>query len=162
RVRIYRTSSEASTALKLKFYNRSVPLPLSDILPILENLDLKVVSEVPYSVLPLGEEESVWIHDFILESRGSYLIDIEKACRKFEETLIKVYKRTIENDAFNRLVLRANLDWWQCILFRAYAKYLRLIGTPLSKAYISNTLIKNPTVVSLLAELFEERFHPSK
>lgn len=162
RVRIYSAQDKSSTALKLKIYNRSIPLPLSDVLPILENLDLKVVSEVPYTVSPLGEEESVWIHDFTLESRGSCLIDVEKACKKFEDTLIKVRNRDIENDGFNRLVLRANLNWWQCILFRAYAKYLRLIGTPFSKAYISNTLVKNPTVVALLAKLFEERFHPSK
>ncbi len=162
RVRIYSGSDEASTALKLKIYNRSKPLPLSDVLPILENLDLKVVSEVPYTVSPLGEEESVWIHDFTLESRGACLIDVDKACKKFETTLIKVRKGDIENDSFNRLVLRANLDWWQCILFRGYAKYLRLIGIPFSKAYISNTLVKNPTIVALLAELFEKRFHPSK
>lgn len=162
RVRIYSYPGTDTSCLKLKIYNLGGPLPLSDVLPILENLDLRVVSEIPYKVTPTKEKQPTWIHDFDLVSRGACPIDAETSYKTFEDTLIKVRNEDIENDGFNRLVLRANLNWWQCIIFRAYAKYLRLIELPFSKAYISTTLIKNPKIVKLLAELFENRFHPHK
>ncbi len=156
RVRVYSDQDTESSSLKLKIYNRFNSLPLSDVLPILENLDLKVMSEVPYKVSALSCDE-VWIHDFGLESRGDCIIDLAKACDYFKETLIKVHHQEVENDGFNRLVIRANLHTRQCILFRAYAKYLRLTGLPFNRAYISDTLVKNPRIVQLLASLFAAR-----
>jgi NAD-specific glutamate dehydrogenase len=162
RLRIYRNGADHQTILRLKIYKHSLPLALSDVLPILENMDLKVLSEVPYKVRPKEETIPSWIHDFILESRGPCSIDFDLVCREFEETLLKVRQGQIENDSFNRLVLRAGLNWWQCMLFRAYAKYMRLIELPFSKAYIANTLVKHPDIVQNLARLFDNRFNPDK
>lgn len=160
RVRINNLDECKSTKLKLKLYHLGAPLALSDVLPILENLDLRVLSEVPFEVAPIGEEESIWIHDFLLESRGGCIIDIEETCRKFEDTLIRVRKQEIENDGFNRLVLRVGLNWRECAMFRAYAKYIRLIGLPFSKAYLSNTIVRNPEIVRDLNRYFILRFCP--
>ncbi len=159
-VRISNLDISRATHLKLKLYNHGAPLPLSDVLPILENLDLRVMSEVPFEVAPMSEEDSVWIHDFVLESRGGCIIDIEDTCRKFEETLLHVRNEEVENDGFNRLVLRAGLNWRQCALFRAYAKYIRLIGLPFSKAYLSSTLTRNPQIVRELNAYFTAKFCP--
>jgi glutamate dehydrogenase len=159
KVHLYQTPAQAR-ALKLKIYNLGEPLPLSDVLPILENLDLKVISEVPYKVSPTGATQDVWIHDFSLRTGASEGINVSESAPKFEEAFLKVRENRIENDSFNRLILMANLDWWQCNILRAYAKYMRLIGVPLSKAYISQTLVKYPQIVSLLIHLFEKRFDP--
>ncbi len=159
-VRIYGFEEKNSKALKLKIYNKGTPLPLSDVIPIMENLDLKVISEVPYEISPQGCDQSVWIHDFNLESRGGCIIDLEATCKEFEETLVQVRLAHVENDGFNRLVLRAGLNWRQCSIFRAYAKYLRLIGLPFSKAYVANTLVRNPSIVVEFKNYFEARFDP--
>lgn len=162
KVRIYQDSQDQNPSLKLKLYHYGRPLPLSDVLPILENLDLQVLSEVSFKILPAQEQESIWIHYFTLstqEYRVATTLDIYK---EFEETFLKVRQGEIENDGFNRLVLRAGLTWRQSLIFRAYAKYLCLLELPFSKAYIAITLTKNPSIVGLLIRLFENRFDPRK
>ena len=51
--------------LHLKVYNRGAPVALCDILPVLENMGLQAMSEMPYEVRPAGKDP-VWIHDFHL------------------------------------------------------------------------------------------------
>jgi glutamate dehydrogenase len=47
---LYRLLEEKDDHLKLRLYRRGAPLPLSDVLPILENLGLRVVAERAYPV----------------------------------------------------------------------------------------------------------------
>src|SRR5690606_12860435 len=47
---LYRLPEEGPDRLRLRLYHRGESLPLSDILPILENLGLRVVAERPYGV----------------------------------------------------------------------------------------------------------------
>jgi glutamate dehydrogenase len=47
---LYRLIEEEDDHLKLRLYHANAPLPLSDVLPILENLGLRVVTERAYPV----------------------------------------------------------------------------------------------------------------
>ncbi len=49
--------------LHCKLYHIDRPLPLSDVLPILENLGLRVLGEFPYR-LQRRDGRVFWIHDF--------------------------------------------------------------------------------------------------
>ena len=51
-------------ALRLKTFHLGEPAALSDILPMLENLGLRVVNEIPFKVTPRGAEAPVWIQEF--------------------------------------------------------------------------------------------------
>ena len=42
--------AEGEDSLRLRLYHREGSLPLSDVLPILENLGLRVVTERPYAI----------------------------------------------------------------------------------------------------------------
>jgi glutamate dehydrogenase len=68
----------------------------------------------------------------------------------------------VEDDGFNRLVLRAQLTWRQITILRAYCKYLRQTGTTFSQRYMEETLAANPRITRLLVELFEARFDPNR
>ena len=160
RARLFDFDDQSSDTMRLKIYSYGESLPLSDILPILENLDLRVISEVPYKVSLQDNPDPVWLHDFTLKSKNERMINVANVSECFEKTLVEVYSKKVENDLFNTLVLRAGLSARECIIFRAYAKYLRLIDSPFSKDYIASCLSSNPILTRLLMQFFEARFHP--
>src|SRR5690606_19459867 len=51
---------------RFELYHPGTPVPLSDVLPVLEHLGLHVISEVPTRVEPQGTGP-VWIDDFAVE-----------------------------------------------------------------------------------------------
>src|SRR5438552_15029429 len=126
----------------------------------LENMGLKVQSEVPYEVQPLGAAAPVRIRDFALSASGMQ-DDLRPVKDKFQEAFTRVWNREAEDDGFNRLVLCAELDWHEVVILRAYCKYLRQIGVALSESYIQQTLGNNPGITRLLVQLFTTYFDPT-
>lgn len=143
----------------VKIIHAGVPVPLSELMPRLENMGVNVQSEVPYEVQPLGAPYAVRIRDFSLSAEGMQ-DDLSAVKPKFEEAFIRVWRREAENDAFNKLVLAAELDWHEITILRAYCKYIRQIGVTLSESYIQETMAKNPSIARLLIDLFTTHFDP--
>ncbi|HSP35975.1 MAG TPA: NAD-glutamate dehydrogenase, partial [Thermoanaerobaculia bacterium] len=145
----------------VKIIHAGVPVPLSELMPRLENMGVNVQSEVPYEVQPLGASYPIRIRDFSLSADGMQ-DDLSAVKKKFEETFIRVWRREAENDAFNKLVLAAELEWHEIVILRAYCKYIRQVGVNLSEAYIQQTMANNPAIARLLIELFNAHFDPAR
>ncbi len=158
-VDLYRHRGEHDRQFHVKIVHSGAPVPLSEIMPRLENMGLKVQSEVPYEVQPLGAPVPVRIRDFSLSGEGMQ-DDLSPVKQKFQETFTRVWRHEAENDGFNRLVLCAGLEWHEIVLLRAYAKYLRQIGVPLSESYIQATLASNSEITRLIVKLFHNNFDP--
>ncbi len=146
---------------RIKLYHRLATVALSDVLPLLEAMGLKVIAEVPHDIRPADGRPAVWIHDFEVESADGAAMDLDARRAPFEEALARVWRGEAESDGFNRLVLRAGLDWRQVAVLRAYAKYLRQAGSTYSQAYIERAVGDNPAVAASLAALFGARFDPT-
>ena len=161
--RVYRINdfSTSEEELRLKVYHPKTAIPLSDILPILENLDLRVIKENFYSITPKIVTDSLWIHDFKIENRSSQNLDLIQISEQFLEAFYAAHKKFIEDDGFNRLVLRAGLTARQCLLLRVYSKYLKQLHFPFSREYIEQTLLKYPEITSKIVTLFEQKFDPA-
>ena len=157
---LYRPAGAANNALGLKIYQTSDPIPLSDILPPLENMGLKVMSEIPAEVTPAGETGATHVHDFGLVTGNGAAVDIAKIRDAFQDSFARVWIGETEDDGFNRLVLRAGLDWREVVILRAYCKYLLQARIPFSQAYMEATLAAYPDLVRLLVRLFKLRFDP--
>lgn len=157
----YHSLSGQSDTLRFKLYHLDTTVPLSDALPMLENMGLRVIGEQPYQIF-IPNEKTVWINDFITEYKLGTEVNFEENKNLFQEDFYRIWLGEVENDGFNRLVLKAQLNWRQVSMFRAYAKYLRQTGFTFSQQYTEETLVANPTVVNLLLELFELRFNPEK
>jgi len=142
-----------------KIVHGGAPVPLSEIMPRLENMGLKVLAEVPYEVQPLGSPLPVRIRDFSLSAQGMQE-DLTAVRQKFQDAFIRVWRRDAEDDGFNRLILAAELEWHEVVVLRAYAKYMRQIGVNLSEAYVQQTLAGNPSITRLLVQLFRNHFDP--
>ncbi|MDQ1479144.1 MAG: glutamate dehydrogenase, partial [Actinomycetota bacterium] len=144
--------------LDLKLYGLGEQPSLSDVLPRLTNMGVTVDDERPYTIRPEALEPR-WIKHFRMRAptdvpNGAY--------DHFEETFLAVLDGKAEDDAFNRLVLRAGLSWREVALLRAYGRYLRQVGTPFSQTYIANTLAAHPLLTCRLVGLFGARLDPAR
>ncbi len=158
-ISFYRPLVETGGGVRLKLYSSGKPIPPSDALPLIENMDLKVIEERPYEIGP-REGSRVWVHEMqLLHARGLE-IDPEHVAENFQDALARVWRGDVENDGFNRLVLGAGLDWRETVMLRAYCKYLLQLRSPFSGAYMVETLVGNPRIARLLSELFQTRFDP--
>src|SRR5690606_30344002 len=125
---LYRWVEDPDSMVRFKIYSPELSIPLSDCLPMLENMGLKVLAENPYLVTHEKLGTNVWLHDFELIEPGGFALDLHALKTKFEETFRRVWMGDMENDGFNRLVLRAGLDWENITILRAYARFLRQAG----------------------------------
>jgi glutamate dehydrogenase len=161
-VALTRPVETAPHRARIKLYRRADEVVLSDVLPMLEAMGLKVIAETPHAIVPSDGTQAVWIHDFDVESPDRSPIDLEGRRQDFEETLIRVWRGEAENDGFNRLVLAAGLTWRQVTVLRAYAKFLRQAGSAASQAAMESALAAHPAVAAALVALFEIRFDPAR
>jgi len=157
---LYRPIEAGEHELRLKTYHVRAPIPLSDILPMLENMGIKVISEHPYEIRPADGSPRVWIHDFGMRAADDRPIDLSAVKANFQEAFARIWRGDMEDDGFNRLVLLAGLTARQVIVLRSYCKYLRQAAIPFSQSYMEATLAENPEIARLLVRLFETRFDP--
>jgi glutamate dehydrogenase len=157
---LYQPEGAKPHEFRLKIYNPGAPMPLSDMLPVLENMGLRVLNEVPFRVHPKGTEEGIQIHDFGLVTDNGLAIDFENVRYGFHDAFVRVWRGEMEDDGFNKLVLIAGLNWRDVVVLRAYCKYLRQAGIAFSQDYMEETLAKNSAIAELIAAFFATRFDP--
>ena len=121
---LYRPGGERSEVIGFKVFRPQFTIPLSDVLPIFENLGLRVISENPYKIC-FKDGSCIWINDFSMVHESTVILDLATVKPLFEETFSKVWNGEAENDGFNRLVLSSCLNWREVSVMRAYAEFLR-------------------------------------
>lgn len=145
--------------LGFKVYRAGAPVVLSDSLPMLEHMGVRVLAEDNHRVETAGREP-VHLHDFLLEAQPNPEVEPQALAQLFEDAFARVFRGEVENDDFNRLVLLAGLAAEEVVVLRAYAKYLQQIGFPQSQATIAATLAAHPSIARMLVSLFRLRFDP--
>jgi glutamate dehydrogenase len=160
RLNLHRPPGQKVERVHLKIVKLADPVPISDILPMLENFGLRVISERPYE-LAWPEGGAAWIQDFELEHRDRVVIDIARVEAGFREGFLAAWSGAVENDGFNRLLLGADLSARQIVVLRAYCRYLLQTGVPFSQVYMERTLAGNPAIARNLVRLFAARFDPA-
>ena len=158
---LYRPIEDEANVVRLKLYRRGRPLPLSDVLPMLENMGLKVIGEEPFEVLA-RDADAIWIHDFDMETRSGDAVDLGATREKFQQALGEVFAGAASDDGFNVLVLAAGLTWRQILVLRTYCKFLLQARIAFSQSYMEETLANNPGLARLIVDLFECRFDPAR
>ena len=159
---LYRPLEAGEGRLRFKLFQVGRrPVVLSDALPMLENMGLKVEDEHPSKIKRVGAAR-VWIHDFgMLHAEGPDF-DPDRIDETFRDAFARIWSGEVENDGFNRLVLRAGLEWREIVILRAYCKYLRQAGVTFSETYMQEALAANPGIAAMLVELFLVRLDPDR
>ena len=157
---LFRPQDAPDNLLRFKLYSFGHPVPLSEALPMLENMGLKVIDEHPTKIR-LPDKEVIWIHDFgMLHTEQNLQLNTVKEI--FQDAFPLIFRGKVSNDGFNRLTLRAGLGWRRVLILRAYSRYLRQVRGTFSHDYMIQALIGNADIATLLIELFEARFDPQR
>ena len=159
---LYEDTSGNETEIHLKLYHAKIPLALSDVLPIMENMGLNIITELPSEIQPAQHKDTIWIHDFLIEpSDKNSPVDIQAAKAPFEEVFKKIWHREMESDSINMLSFYAQMTWRDIAILRSYAHYLRQTGSAFSLPYMESAITTYPNIAKKIVVLFKEMFDPS-
>jgi len=157
---LYEQNAPEGPPMRFKIYHPRQAAALSDIMPMLEHLGLRVIEEIPYRVRPKGSEYKIVIHDFGLEPRDAVVGTAHNIRHNFHQAFDHIWAGDLESDSLNALILVAKLTWREVAILRAYTKYLRQTGITFSEDYMSLTLRENGEVTRAIVDLFLARFEP--
>ncbi|MEQ1537732.1 MAG: NAD-glutamate dehydrogenase domain-containing protein [Sphingorhabdus sp.] len=155
--RLVADKDTSASTLSLKVYNTGGAMPLSDVVPVLENFGFNVIEQVP---TPLGDGTLAYIHDFHLGLRGSGdSATLLARSAVIEAALSQVLDGQAENDAFNQLITLAGLEPRDVVWFRAWFRYLRqtglAYGIPTVVAALGNHAAMARAIVALFVTLHD-------
>src|SRR5262249_19682826 len=121
-INFYKPLDESENSFRLKIYQHDTTIPLSDVLPIIENLGLRAISQRPYA-LKFDDGSVTWVNDFAMQYNREFEFELDEIKELFQNAFARVWFGDAENDRFNQLVLAAGLNWREVAVLRTYAKY---------------------------------------
>ena len=158
---IYRPDARQKQKFFLKIFRvHEDAIPLSDLLPMLENMGLKVIAERPYGI-EFARGGRAWIQDLELVIQGNVLSKFDELAAEIKSAFTAVWTGRMDSDSFNQLTLSAGIPWRIVVVLRAYCRYLLQTGLPFSQGYIAQVLVNNPGIARDAADLFIARFDPA-
>ncbi len=149
-----------SSALQLRLFHYEKPLVLSDVLPRLENMGLRIITQASYRLTPKNGQP-LWLSELSTESRDGRAIALEQIKAPFIEAFHKLWEGALEDDRLNGLVLRIGINWREVSVLRAYKRYLQQAGFTPTPSFIRDTLTAHADTVRLFVALFHTRFDPA-
>ena len=153
----YKSGQKAS----FRIYCPDIQIALSDVLPILENMGIRIHSGRPY-LIQRSDGGTFRLLDFEVTRLDQQGFNFKDNAEEFEKTFIQCWTGSIENDGYNQLTLLAGLSWRRVNMIRAYYRYLKQIRLRYSENYIIDSLNKNPQIVKTISGLFGAQFDPRR
>ncbi|ABD46338.1 NAD-glutamate dehydrogenase [Neorickettsia sennetsu] len=139
----------------LKIYFLEGKLELYQLILVIENMAMEVVEHNCYKIKCAP---TVMIHHFLLKSGEEMLFPLSQIKNKFEDSLLRILNKQLENDAYNALIVLAGLSWREVVLLRAFAGYLKQVSFKYNPAYIQAALSHVPEAAVLIVQMFHVRF----
>ncbi len=150
--------NEAETTTTLRLHLAGEPLVLSEFMPVLENLGLRVLGEDQEEVRPAGGPRQS-VQTFFVQDRAGRRLDPEAVGPRLTDALLALGAGRAESDALGRLVVEGGLDWRAVACLRTYCGYAVQIGLATRAAAIA-ALADHAEPARLLFARFAARFRP--
>ncbi len=156
----YHEAGAPNGRVRVAIYRFDAPMRLSERVPVLENLGFSVIDERSYRLTPRfeGGQREVVLHDMVLETLDGAVLD-GRTHRRVENCFLAIFLGRSDNDSFNRLIVSAGAEWREVAALRAYASFLRQLGSPFGLRYLADTLHRHAGLARDLLELFHVRFN---
>jgi glutamate dehydrogenase len=148
------------TLTRVRLYKVGGKIQLSDFVPTLEALGLRVVEEVPTSLV--GVPDGRFLHDFGVLGADERPLDVQESGPRIAECIDAVWRGLAESDSLNRLVVTAGLDWRRVEILRAYRKYHHRVNLMFTSEYKNDAFAAHPGIAARIVRLFELRFDPDR
>lgn len=155
---LYQSATDADNQLHLKLYGNLQPVTLSDVLPVLENFGVAVITAQTYTFDLSGQP--IWMQEYELTLAHVDNVDMQVVRSQFENSLQEIWAGRVDDDGFNELVLTTKLDTYDVVVLRALSRYMHQARAGFSIRYIRQTMLKHSAISVLLAELFDAKMNP--
>ena len=157
--RLVADKDDDASTLSLKVYNAGGAMPLSDVVPVLENFGFNVIEQVP---TPLDGGNLAYIHDFHLGLRGGAdSAPVLARSETIETALSQVLDGKAENDAFNQLITLAALEPRAVVWLRAWFRYLRQTGLAYGIPTVVAALGNHASIARSIIDMFVALHDPA-
>ena len=151
-------AASAGQSVSFRLYSAAQQPALSDVIPVLENLGLRVLTEHPYRI-ETRRQQVFWVSEVRVQL-ALLPVDQKGLWERLQTLFARVWYGDAENDRFNRLALVAGLDWREITLLRACARYIKQIRFGFSQTYLADVLFRHPHITAALLAFFRARFEP--
>ncbi|MEN8259253.1 MAG: NAD-glutamate dehydrogenase domain-containing protein [Pseudomonadota bacterium] len=131
---------------------------LDEYMPVLENLNLRVIDQVQFTVAQDGKR--LVIKSFSVEPAVPMYRSLTSLRERLLDMLTAILKGGVDNDELNGLMLLTGLSWKEIDVLRTYRNYYFQLGSPFTLPSWHRALLHNPQVAHLLYKYFEARFRP--
>ena len=158
-VRLYAPVVSDSREMRFKVMRVGQAMPLTKVLPILQRLGLDVLDEHPYQLRRM-DRPSAWVLDFGVVLPAGTIPAYETLAERFADAFNACWDGRAATDTFNTLVVTAGMEWREAMILRAYARYMRQIGSTFGQGYIEQVVLDHAEISRLLVGLFDVRFNP--
>jgi glutamate dehydrogenase len=146
----------------LRFYRSPAKFYLSDVMPILTNLGLRVIDELTFRIgspsVPVVYLHTIRVQD---ARAGAIQAVARERWPALSEAILDLIAERYENDGLGALVVSGALRVRQVELLRTYVHYFRQLRVPYAGTSIIAALNDHPGIAARLAAHFEARFRPA-
>jgi len=139
--------ADADRFTLLKLYLAGEGIVLSDFLPLLENLGLRVFAE--HSVTLLEGDGSIVLIRFLVQDRRGQRLDVDRAAPTLVPAILEIRAGRAENDSLNRLIVDAGLAWREVDLLRTYRNLAFQANAGPSRPALNEVLLRHPAVAEV-------------
>ena len=156
--RLHRMAGDPAGQLRLKIYENSGSLTLSDAVPALENFGFTVIDHVATA---LAGGRLGGLYDFLLAPpAGRPVEDLLARAAVIESAVSAVLNGAAESNPFNRLILANGLSDREGGWLRGWYRYLRQAGLRFGSLTMVEALQNAPQVTRGILDLFIARHDP--
>ena len=156
--RLHHMAGDPADRIRLKIYENSGNLTLSDAVPVLENFGFEVIENVSTT---LAAVRLGGIDDFLLTPpAGAPASDLLARASEIEAAIAAVLNGEAEGDPFNRLILTNRLTAREAGWLRGWYRYLRQAGMRFGSPTVVEALQNAPQVTRGILGLFIARHDP--
>ena len=156
----HETESDEMGYIGLKIFHLNSSIPLSQRVPVLENLGFQVIEETTFEITR-DDGKMVFAHDMLLRTASKIAVDQKELCPLLKDSILAIWNGQTDNDNFNALTLTSGVNWKTTAVFRAIARYLRQIRSRFTVHSMARTLANYPDITRNLATYFMLRFDPN-
>ena len=147
-----------SGATELKVIRRGGGIILSEFVPILEDVGLRVLAVKPFE---FHGEDRATINVFAVQDQAGRRIAAEELGHILADTILAVDSGHVRSDPLNALTLAAGLSWREADVLRGYSEYAFQVGAIPSRTALRTALVHHPEIARTLFNLFRARFDPT-
>ena len=141
----------------IKIYSED-KIILSEILPFIENLGFKALSQQIYTISLHNQPK--YLCEFSLSTCKAAPFAFQSIKENVEEALHHLSIGDLENDIICNLVVVSGLKWRQVKVLKALTAYLNQTSFAYNKQYVKEVLVKHSDFTDNLINLFESKFNP--